>query len=125
MKDRKVYVFDIEVFPNLFLLCAKNADTGKRIHFLITNDVNDWYEMHDFISQVKGLIGFNSLGYDLPVLHYILQNPQLTNQEIYNESQRVINEDFPDIPRSEHPCPQLDLYRIWHLKNPARRSSLK
>ena len=36
------------------------------------------------------MIGFNSIGYDLPMLNVLWRNPQATYQELYAKNQAII-----------------------------------
>lgn len=119
-------IYDIEVFPNLFTITLKNIDTKKINVFEISERKDERQEMFDYINNLNYMIGFNNIGYDYPVLHFMLLNPDCTNLDIYNKSQQIINSsDNTIIPPYEIKIKQLDLYRTWHFNNKARRTSLK
>ena len=64
-----VWIYDIEVFINCFTITFKNIETNKVKYFVIFNDRNDLIELIEFLKDVKGLIGYNNLNYDYPILH--------------------------------------------------------
>jgi len=70
------WVFDLEAYPNCYLFCTVYANgSGIRV-FEISDRVNQVEEMLDFLRKVKKggyrLVGFNNIGFDYPVVHYIL-----------------------------------------------------
>ncbi len=126
-------VYDLEVFPNYFSCAAKDIKTGKKYFFYIHKSVNQFLDFLIYLNDVKGMIGFNNLAYDYPIIHFLLKNQQrlsklpadsITN-EIYNMSYSIIQADRSEIWESEHYIPQLDLYKINHFDNNAKRTSLK
>ena len=104
--------------------------------FVIYKDQNDLIEYIEFLrTEVQALIGFNSLNYDYPMIHYILNdlhyyksefhNSTLMNECLYLESSRIINLEFSAIQPWKVQIPQLDIFRILHFDNPNNRCSLK
>ena len=84
--EKKLYVFDLETYPNFFLAVFKCIITGKYNYFEISDRKSDQINLKKFLNeQVKGLIGFNNLNFDYPVLHNTIlkTNKLLTAQEIY------------------------------------------
>ena len=70
MDKKKLYVFDLETYPNFFLAVFKCIITGKYNYFEISDRKTDQINLKKFLNeQVKGLIGFNNLNFDYPVLH--------------------------------------------------------
>lgn len=122
-------VWDTEVFPNCFLLCA---DTGtSKVSFEISAYRNDLpalqYWMNSLIPLGR-MVGFNNIGFDYPVLHFILTGGITDPGKIYDYAMAVIGSEskFAHIVRpSERRVPQLDLFRIHHFDNKARTTSLK
>ena len=133
---KSIFVYDLEVFPNFFSLSAINISTNEEI-VMFLRDVNYGTPIDDIYSwlenNVSGLIGYNNLNYDYPVLHRILENkqklrlmePQYITDQIYIWGQEIINEDYSKIPDYKVKIPQLDLYAIHHFDNAAKRTSLK
>lgn len=133
-------IYDIEVFPNLFLYCGMNRDTKEKTKFIFHESIDDFkinfpfdfFEYHKDI--LKGQIGYNNLNYDSQVIQFILNNESNFKKEdinsvtnkIYEYSQKIINStSFPDYPEWKLKVPQLDLFKIWHFDNKNRSTSLK
>lgn len=76
--------YDVEVFPNLFLVNYKIAGEGKPIVRLINPKPSDIEQLMQF-----KLVGFNCRRYDNHMLYARLMG--YTNEQIYNLSQRIIN----------------------------------
>jgi hypothetical protein len=82
--DSDLLVFyDIEVFPNLFIVCWKVAGEGKPIVTMINPSPKDIEELLRF-----NLIGFNNRDYDNHVIYGRLIG--YTNEQLYDLSQRLI-----------------------------------
>lgn len=82
--------------------------------------------MRKFLTGVKGLIGFNSLHYDQKILTFVMDKdlPKISdpNHAIYTFNEEVIDDKHPFV---KNHIRQLDLFRLWHFNNKARRTSLK
>lgn len=131
--ESRVWVWDIETLSNCFTYTAIDRDSDSILSFVIWNKRNDLVALLEHLDSCKGLIGFNNLEFDYPVIHHILINREkfLTytakrlSKEIYKKAQKVIEELFSMVKEEEVLIPQLDLYKIWHYDNNARRCSLK
>jgi hypothetical protein len=130
---KKIYVYDIETLSNCFTYTAMDIDTKQYYTFTIWNDVNELDSLTNHLNSCKGLIGFNNISFDYPVLHYILNNlddlktlsaPEIATL-IYAKAQEVISNEFSSIKPKYVKIPQLDLFKIWHYDNKARMTSLK
>lgn len=131
-------MYDLEVFPNFFSCSALDVATQEKVvmylfskeHGTPLQEIIDWLK-----NQVSGLIGYNNLNYDYPVLHQILLSapkwlvqectPENICSKIYEISKAIIGEDYSAVPDYKVVIPQLDLYAIHHFDNPAKRTSLK
>ena len=78
--------FDIEVFPNLLLVCYKEAGEGKGIISLFNPTRAEINQL-----LMYKLVGFNCRRYDNHILYAVLQG--LSVDAIYKKSQRIINGD--------------------------------
>jgi len=126
--NKQLYVFDLETFPNFFLAVFKCIITGSYHYFEISDRKSEQINLKKFLNeQVKGLIGFNNLNFDYPVLHNTIlkSNKLLTAQEIYKEVEIIINTKYSAIWDNQIKIPQLDLYRIHHYDNKNKSTSLK
>lgn len=121
-----VYVYDLEQFPNLHTATFKNIHTKEVKTFVLHESRFELQEYLAFLNTVKGLIGFNNIGYDYPMLKKIRSsyNKDISLiKELYTYSQYLINNDKPPIFKQD--IPQLDLYKINHYDNKNKRTSLK
>lgn len=129
------YVHDIENYPNVFLFGAIHALTETPYVFEISHRRDDrqaFYLFTEYLREHRAEeVGYNNLGYDYPVQHSILNNIMyITNADIYKKGDSIINAG--DENRFAHMVwekdwivPQLDLYKIHHFDNQAKRTSLK
>lgn len=128
-----VWVYDLEVLRNFFSSTFLNPVTQESKVFIIHHTLDQRNELLSFLtdkSQVRGLIGFNNVNYDYPVLHYLLTYKNIKNvdidklvNDIFIRGQEIIKSEYSAI--NKPLIPQLDLYRIKHFDNDAKRTSLK
>ena len=130
-----IWVYDIETLKNLFCYTALNIETEEVFQAVIWKDTNEIFELVEHLNSCRGLIGFNNISFDYPVIHYILENEddwkygyfhgdELT-EKIYTKAQEVIGDEWSGVKDKYMKVPQLDLFRIWHYNNKARMTSLK
>lgn len=81
--------YDVEVFPNLFLVNYKLAGEGKPVVRLINPKPSDIERLIRF-----KLVDFNGRRYDRHMLYGCLMG--YTNEELYNLSQKIINSQKGD-----------------------------
>lgn len=122
-----MWVYDIECLTNYFLVCFLNVKDGSRVKFEISDYCNQSEELLRFLWQKNlQLIGYNCLNYDSQLLEFIFNKSMvLKPSQLYNKSQEVIDSEFPEIPEWKLKIPHLDLFKIWHYDNKAKRTSLK
>jgi hypothetical protein len=63
-----VFLFDVESFPNYFLVAFRHLSSGKRYHFEACGDERPSASWLAFMVDNFCLVGFNSMSYDLPVI---------------------------------------------------------
>jgi len=130
------YSYDIECFPNFFCIGITCRRTKKRWYFEISFRRNDIEMLCLFLEVLRRLkcrmIGFNNLGYDYPVVHFIYQNSTacITYRDIYYKSKSIIDAEFNArfahmVWESEWVVEQVDLYKIHHFDNVSKATSLK
>lgn len=128
-------VYDLECLPNVFTCCMMplhgdgcdvweisefRDDRGPLLQRLL------WMQQNNV-----PLIGFNNEGYDYPLLHMLMLNPNATYQELHAKSQAIITSGYGDnrwahqIWARDRFIPQIDLYKIHHFDNKAKVTSLK
>lgn len=86
-------VFDIETMPSFFSVVFISYTDDKTFVYEISERKNDLQAIKDVLKKTKYLIGFNNIHFDNIILNYIVTNNITNNQEIYNLSQIVINQD--------------------------------
>jgi hypothetical protein len=124
IRDKTLWVFDIEVFVNVFHLTIKNTETEKIVMFEISerkNDIIDIIKFFKRIPQQRGwendyklhkkfhtdtyFVGYNNHHYDNPIINYIIEygtiliNSPYTRicNSIKNLSDIIINEKNQDM----------------------------
>ena len=84
--EDKLIFYDVEVFPNLFLVCWKIAGIDKPVIKLINPKPSDIEDLIKF-----KIVGFNNRSYDNHMIYACLMG--YTNEQLYNLSSRLINND--------------------------------
>lgn len=82
--DTPIAFYDVEVFPNLFLVNWKTEGEGKPVVRLINPTPTDIEELLHF-----RLVGFNCRRYDNHILYARLMG--YTNEQLYNLSQKIVS----------------------------------
>ena len=82
-----IVFFDVEVFPNVFILCWKKAGKDNQIIKMINPSPDD---INSLIKYYR-LVGFNNRRYDNHVIYARLMG--YNNIQLYNLSQRIISGD--------------------------------
>lgn len=136
---KKVKIYDLECLINFFSYAAIDRDSDKISIYYISPVNKKWREqlllLYDELeNKVSGLIGFNNLNYDYPLIHHLLENKSIylkmdsaedVVNSLYAKSQDIIKSEHSAIWNNLVKIPQLDLYRIWHYDNSARATGLK
>lgn len=84
----KRLVYDIEVFPNMFLAIIKNMDTGEYLYIEKSPFKDNVHLARDALKN-SYLVGYNSIDYDNIVMNYVI-NDNPTTEAIYEFSNFVI-----------------------------------
>ena len=128
-------VYDNECGPNYFTV------TSMSLHVDDCNvwEISDYRDDREYLLQWLiwcqqnnvPMIGFNNEGYDYPLLHMFMLNPHVTNAELYAKSRAILDSGYGDDRWAHHVwprdrfAPQIDLYKLHHFDNQAKRTSLK
>lgn len=80
--DTRLMFFDVEVFPNLFVVCWK-FDGSDEVYKMINPDSHDIEALLHY-----RLVGFNNRKYDNHIMYARAMG--FTNEELYNLSQMII-----------------------------------
>jgi len=110
------YCWDIETFPNYFLVVYKDYKTKTFIEFEISEWQNDIDKLLAFIKN-DYYVGFNSLHFDGPVLNYIIKEYRMLKAKdgfnaafkIWEFAQLIINDRDVKIEGEEENL-QLELF---------------
>lgn len=136
------WVYDVEVLKNVFTLTALSIKTGEIVRFEISPRRNNFKKFKAWMNMLSlkecRMFGFNNLHYDYPIIHYLLTvlgddtNGKRITKNLYNKSQAIIkdgNNPFTEFKHvvweNNHIVPQVDVFKIHHFDNHARRTSLK
>lgn len=131
--DRAV-VYDIETLCNCFTLDAEALHGDWRSTWEISDFRDDRASLFEWFAHLRDtqapMIGFNSVHFDYPVIHYLYTNPSATAQDLYRKAQEIIHGS--DFNRFAHViwdrdrfAPQVDLFKVFHFDNRAKSTSLK
>ena len=76
IRNKKVYVYDIEIFPNAFHCCAKDTETGELYKFEISERKNQLDKLVGFFvsGTDKMFCGYNNKHYDDVIINYIIDH---------------------------------------------------
>ena len=85
-ENKQIAFFDIEVFPNLFLVNWKLKGKENKVNRMINPEPSDISELLQY-----RLVGFNCRRYDNHIIYAKLLG--YTNAELFEQSQRIINGD--------------------------------
>lgn len=127
------YTYDVETPRNLFTACFYRSEDGGRWKFEISERIHQGFELYQFLIQVQEsggrMVGFNNLHFDYPIIHMIMERKgQVSSYELYLKAQAIIGSDNPwehTVNPKDVRIPQIDLYKIHHFDNNAKRTSLK
>ena len=125
-------VYDIEVLPNVFTFYAVGLNNDVEGYFEISEYRDDREAFHNYLRWFEQtqtpMIGYNSVGYDYPIVHMLYRNPHCGYAEAYQKSKAIIDGDdrfAHTIWASDRFCPQIDLYKVNHFDNRAKSTGLK
>lgn len=139
------FIYDLESYPNVFSMSIVHA-SGKHMRVYEISDRKNDIEgiancLRYMIQNKCRMVGFNNLSYDYTLIHEIIKslveakkagvNPNITAKKLYALTTQIItkmqnSEDkWYGIKESEHFIQQVDLYKIHHMDNMAKATSLK
>lgn len=105
MKVKAAYLFDVETFPNVFMVTFREVKTRLDHTFWIydigTHQANDMLKIVSFVSNTL-LIGFNNKNYDNPMVNFLCKNyavlhgypPAALCRVLFKESQKIIESSY-------------------------------
>jgi len=137
--DKKIGICDIETMFELFDVGFYNPDTKEWKEFQISAFKNELFEFVKFYcsGEYDYLVTFNGINFDQQVMEWIVDehqkwvddtNLQIT-EHIHKYAQNVIENSnygiFPDYKENKFRLAPIDIFKILHFDNDARRTSLK
>ena len=138
---RQHWVMDYETLSNCFIAVFEDVKSEHTETFICHKSQNDILEFITFLERNITLgewhVSFNGLAFDSQITEYILQDKeQLLEQDgdtiakfIYQKAQETIensnNGEFAKFSPKNLSIRQIDVFKLNHWDNPAKRSSLK
>ena len=135
------YVMDYETLSNCFLGVFEDIKSEERKIFVCHESRNDISELIDFlnhnIDNNEWHVSFNGLGFDSQITEHILRNQGMLSfmdgeeiaEWVYDKAQDTIsrqnNREFLEFSPKDLSIRQIDVFKLNHWDNPAKRSSLK
>lgn len=138
------WVWDIETYPNIVTFAFYCPETKEKKLFEVSRRKDEINEFIEFCRVSKRndyrWVGYNSLGFDYVVVHWILGKAKeaktkgiqlkLTANSIYKYAMKVISSYSGggygmSVRAKDIIIKQLDLYKMNHYDNDAKRTSLK
>lgn len=113
-KDDKLVFYDIEVFPNLFLVNWKVEGEGKPVVRMINPSPTEIEQILRF-----KLVGFNCRRYDNHILYARLMG--YTNEQLYNLSQKIVNGDRDSFFGEAYNISYTDVYDFCSTKQSLKK----
>lgn len=135
IKDKPAYVYDIEVFKNVFHCTVLNSETEELYKFECSIRTNQMQEMCEFFSNNDVyFVGYNNIHYDNPIVNYCIDYFSNSNytydkicQSIFNLSNIITSEkdDIEKWKKWKYAKNFLTLDLLTMLYSQALRVSLK
>ena len=140
---RTHYVMDFETLSNCFIAVFESVKSEDREIFTVHKDKNEILEFITFLERNIQLqewhVSFNGLGFDSQITEHILRNKdqliygygdgEEIARWIYSKAQDVIGrqnrQEFLEFSLRDLQINQVDVFKLNHWDNNAKRSSLK
>ena len=106
IRNKPVWTYDIEVFPNVFHCCCKNSETGELYKFEISERKDQLTELVDFFMEPgKIMCGYNNHHYDDLIINYLIDYYKVLVrlpywkicQSVFNMSTAIIKAEGGDM----------------------------
>jgi hypothetical protein len=135
------WVMDYETLINCFVAVFEHYKTEETKVFVVHKLRNDYQELLRFVNhnayENEWHISFNGLNFDSQITEFLIKegsdlvglDPERIAYALYLQAQDVIargnNDEFPKYSERELSVRQIDVYKLNHWDNAAKRSSLK
>lgn len=116
--DAPIIFYDVEVFPNLFLVNWKQEGEGKPVVRMINPTPTEIEELLHF-----KLVGFNCRRYDNHILYARLMG--YTNEQLYNLSQKIVSGDKDAFFREAYNISYTDVYDFSSKKQSLKKFEIE
>jgi hypothetical protein len=132
---------DYETLSNCFIAVFEDIKSDHQEIFVCHESRNDIEELVHFLNRNKNMnewhVSFNGLGFDSQITEYILRNQdhlihnsgESIAKYLYGKAQNVIQRqndgEFLEFSQRDLQIRQIDVFKLNHWDNPAKRSSLK
>jgi hypothetical protein len=135
------WVHDYETLINCFVAVFIDYKSDETKVFVVHKSRNDYAELFAFLQECKHEevwhISFNGINFDSQITEFIIREGEYYLDEpaeniahiLYLKAQETIERsnkgEFSEYPERALSIKQLDIFRLNHWDNPAKRSSLK
>ena len=135
------WVHDYETLINCFVAVFIDYKSDEKKIFVVHETRNDYAELYSFLQDCKNEevwhISFNGINFDSQITEFIIREGDYYLDEpaetiahvLYLKAQDTIERsnkgEFPEYGERILSIKQLDVFRLNHWDNPAKRSSLK
>lgn len=135
------WVHDYETLSNCFVAVFEDVKSTHTEVFVIHDLRNDIDELIAFLDRNRLLnewhVSFNGMGFDSQITEYIIRNSELLRdmggceiaEWLYSKAQSIIQKqdtgEWLEFSPSNLQINQVDVFKLNHWDNPAKRSSLK
>lgn len=135
------WVMDYETLSNCFVGVFQHYKNETKKIFIVHKLQNDFPQLVEFLLQNESLgewhISYNGLAFDSQITQYIMLkhdtliklSPENIAEDLYKKAQKIIErqdgKEFLEYPEKDLRIKQIDLFKMNHWDNPAKRSSLK
>lgn len=140
-RQKAHWVMDYETMKNCFIAVFEHYKEDTTKVFIVHQLRNDFKEFIEFLEENKQLkewhVSFNGLAFDAQITMFLLkEKDELINlpvqdiiDKIYEKAQEIINKqndgEFQEYSERDMLINQVDVFKLNHWDNPAKRSSLK
>lgn len=139
--NRTFWIMDYETIVNCFIAVFEAYDRDERKVFVINRDRNDALAFIKFLDECivsdSWHFGYNNIAFDAQITQYILVNREAILKGSSDEVTMMIaqyagtvinksrNNEFHDFREEDFSIKVIDIFKLNHWDNPAKRSSLK
>jgi hypothetical protein len=118
-EEKKRLVTDIETLHGMFSVTFIDYSSDECWQYVIHKDKNELNLIKELLSKTQVLIGFNSIHFDSIVLHWMVNQKEVTAEKVYEVAQTIINQqdERGNNPYTKYkwrtPWINIDLFLYW------------